>query len=103
MTLIFPAKRTKASFGGSRNWEVCLYLINKFIFLFAIEQAEFTPEQARDARVKLLENCRSTVEGVTDDDVRNAAGFNIPKTRSGKCLAACVQKATKLVCTEFLN
>lgn len=57
-----------------------------------------TREESRQFEKKILEECKGTVDGATDDDVNNVLEHEPPKTQSAKCLAACGQQKIGIVC-----
>lgn len=56
-----------------------------------------TREESRVIEKKILEDCKSTVDGATDEDVNNILDHEPPKTHSAKCLAACGQQKIGLI------
>lgn len=67
----------------------------------SMEQAALTPEERREFEHKILEACKESTDGATDDDVKALLDHEVPTTQSGKCLASCAQEKIGIVCVTF--
>lgn len=62
-----------------------------------------TRDESRQLEKKILDECKKTTDGATDDDVNHLLDHEAPKTHAAKCLAACGQEKIGVVCSFFLE
>lgn len=56
-----------------------------------------TPEQKQQFEKHIFDECKPQ-ESASDDEVKSLSARNVPTTKPGKCLLACVHEKLEMVC-----